>query len=274
MAERLNREVKKMSIRMVAVDMDGTFLDDNMQYDREHFARLYAKMKSQGCHFVVASGNQYYQLKSFFGEIDDEISYVAENGAFVMDAGKLLYAAELSEPDVQKVIQIVQSHPDLGCVMCGLEGAYVLDTVDEENYQFMRLYYHRLNRVAKLEDVQDQIFKFALATSPDTESIWEEVLRQELDGIMVPVTSGHQSIDLILPGCHKASGIQRLIKLWNLSPEECAAFGDGGNDLEMIKLCKYGYAMANATPKVLATAKYHTASNNENGVLTALDKLL
>lgn len=54
-----------MTIKLIAVDMDGTFLNKEMGYDKERFLKQYAKMKEQGIRFVVASGNQYYQLKSF-----------------------------------------------------------------------------------------------------------------------------------------------------------------------------------------------------------------
>lgn len=55
-----------MSIKLIAVDMDGTFLSDQKTYNRERFMAQYRQMKEQGIRFVVASGNQYYQLISFF----------------------------------------------------------------------------------------------------------------------------------------------------------------------------------------------------------------
>ena len=58
-----------MSVKLIAVDMDGTFLSDAKTYNRERFLAQYARMKAQGIRFVVASGNQYYQLISFFPEI-------------------------------------------------------------------------------------------------------------------------------------------------------------------------------------------------------------
>ena len=55
-----------MNVKLIAVDMDGTFLTNNNEYDQERFTRQYEFMKEKGIHFVVASGNQYYQLRSFF----------------------------------------------------------------------------------------------------------------------------------------------------------------------------------------------------------------
>ncbi|WP_347563099.1 HAD hydrolase family protein [Pseudoflavonifractor sp. BSD2780061688st1 E11] len=89
---------------------------------------------------------------------------------------------------------------------------------------------------------------------------------------MEPLTSGHGSIDLILPDFHKAAGIHRLAQRWGIMPEQCMAFGDGGNDLEMLKYCGYSYAMANAMPEAKKAAKAVCPSNEEDGVLVTLDE--
>ncbi|WP_281384440.1 HAD hydrolase family protein [Listeria portnoyi] len=73
-----------MPIKLIAVDMDGTFLNNDQDYNRERFNRQYTELKKRDIRFVVASGNQYYQLKSFFPDFADEISFVAENGAYIV----------------------------------------------------------------------------------------------------------------------------------------------------------------------------------------------
>ena len=61
-----------------------------------------------------------------------------------------------------------------------------------------------------------------------------------------------------------------LLERWGLSPDNLMAFGDGGNDIEMLKLAKYSYAMDNASPDAKEAAKYLAKSNNEDGVLDAI----
>ena len=51
-------------------------------------------------------------------------------------------------------------------------------------------------------------------------------------------------------------------------------FGDYNNDLEMLALGKFSFAMANAHPTVKKMANYHTLSNDELGVEVILKKLL
>ncbi len=85
--------------------MDGTFLNDEMAYNKERFMNQYRELKARGIHFAVASGNQYAQLISFFPEIGNEIAFVAENGAFVVNAGKELFAGKMSEDTIKAVIR-------------------------------------------------------------------------------------------------------------------------------------------------------------------------
>lgn len=94
-----------------------------------------------------------------------------------------------------------------------------------------------------------------------------------MNGIVDVTTSGHGWVDLIMPGCHKASGLAQLVQRWRITPEQCVAFGDGGNDIEMLKYCGRSYAMQNAPENVKEAAKFVCPSNEEDGVLEVLDKL-
>ena len=55
-----------MSVKVIVTDMDGTFLNDAKTYNQPRFMAQYQELKKRGIKFVVASGNQYYQLISFF----------------------------------------------------------------------------------------------------------------------------------------------------------------------------------------------------------------
>lgn len=56
------------NIKMVAVDIDGTFMRSDYTYDIPRFKGVLSRMNKVGCHLVVASGNQYYQLRDLFSE--------------------------------------------------------------------------------------------------------------------------------------------------------------------------------------------------------------
>lgn len=262
-------------VKMIAVDMDGTFLNSQNGYDRELFQQLYKEMQKQGVKFVVASGNQYYQLKSFFPEIASEIAFVAENGAYIVNENEEVFCGELPYQAVHEILDILAQFDKVHTILCGRESAYVNKKEPQSFIDHGSIYYHRLKSVEDLYTVdQDTLFKFALTVpTAQAQEILDSLIAAMGDRI-TPVSSGHEDIDLIIPGVHKASGLLKLQQLWGIQDEEVAAFGDSGNDLEMLRHAGFSYAMGNAHPKVKEAAKEIIATNNENGVLKQIEKLL
>jgi hydrolase, HAD superfamily, cof family len=72
------------TIKLIATDMDGTFLNSNKDYDRKRFNRIFQQLQAQDITFVVASGNQVAQLQSFFPEdIRSNIIFAGDNGGVI-----------------------------------------------------------------------------------------------------------------------------------------------------------------------------------------------
>ena len=61
---------------------------------------------------------------------------------------------------------------------------------------------------------------------------------------------------------------------WKIDANQIMAFGDSENDLEMLELAGYSFAMENGEEKVKRMAKYIAPSNNEAGVLQVLEQYL
>ena len=97
------------NIKLVAVDIDGTFVHSDYTYDIPRFLRILSRMKDLGCQFVVASGNQYYQLRDLFPGYYDELSFVAENGALVKDRTELVFTADIPKETVDFTIDICRN---------------------------------------------------------------------------------------------------------------------------------------------------------------------
>ena len=95
-------------LQLVAVDMDGTFLRSDQDYDRARFAKVHQMLTDHGVRFVVASGNQYYQLKSFF-EAYPETIYVAENGAYIRDETQTYAVHTFTPAETAKITAILTS---------------------------------------------------------------------------------------------------------------------------------------------------------------------
>lgn len=263
-----------MSVKLIAVDMDGTFLNEKKTYNRERFHQQYQQMKAQQIRFVVASGNQYYQLASFFPEIVDEIAFVAENGGWVRDAGKDVFNCAMPRDHVQQIVAFLHTRPEIEIIVCGKQSAYTLKQYPQRFHDIAAHYYHRLEQVESFENLDDTILKFALNIPDDKVPQMQTLLDDKLGHLLTAVTTGHGSIDLIIPGIHKANGLSLLQERWGVRDEEVVAFGDSGNDIEMLKQAGYGFAMANASEAVKAVANHRAPHNNEEGVLEIIDKAL
>lgn len=260
-------------IKLVAVDMDGTFLKNDQTYDEAHFAQLYQKMQEKGIQFVVASGNQYFQLESFFTKYP-EVIYVAENGALIRKQEKIYALHQYSTEAVQAIEQFLLSQKEIEFLVCGAESAYELRKFGQEYYDASKPYYHHLKVIDSLDGIDDQVLKFAIRCPDDKTDYYVDLFQKKLQPYCNATSSGHGDIDLIQPGMHKAHGLAELGEILGISLDEMCAFGDGGNDLEMLKEVGDGVAVANAAPAVLKIADHQTTSNNEQGVLTYLEKLL
>lgn len=265
---------KGYGVKLIAVDMDGSFLSDAKTYNRARFLAQYARMKAQGIRFVVASGNQYYQLISFFPEIAHEIAFVAENGGWVVDAGEDVFNGELSKEHFLTVATLLNDVPGIEIIACGKNSAYTLKTYNDLFKAIAAKYYHRLESVSSFDNLNDIFFKFGLNVSDDEIPRIQALLHEKLGDIMVPVTTGHGSIDLIIPGVHKANGLRILQARWGIEDSEVVAFGDSGNDVEMLRQAGFGFAMANARPHIKAVARYEAPNNNDEGVLDVIDRVL
>lgn len=260
-----------MPIKMIAVDMDGTFLNSKSEYDRERFYKQYERLTSLGIRFVVASGNQYFQLKSFFNGIVDELGFVAENGSYVIDRGVEIFAANLPKEDALFITDTLLKIPGLAFILCGKKCAYILE---DDVKPLFAPYYHRIELVNNYDEVDDQFFKISIICNEDEGLAISRELETKVGHIVEIVRSGTDSIDLGIHGINKATGIKYLQEHLNIKPDEIMAFGDSENDLEMLKYVQYSFAMDNGFDSVKKVAKYIAPSNDENGVLEVIDHLL
>lgn len=79
-----------MGVKMIVVDMDGTFLDQNNQYNQARFARVFQVLQARRVKFVVASGSQYQRLQNQFDPYRQSLDFISQNGAIVHHGDDLL----------------------------------------------------------------------------------------------------------------------------------------------------------------------------------------
>lgn len=258
-------------VRLVAVDMDGTFLDSTGRYDRERFARSHRAMMRAGIQFVVASGNQHAQLRRQFEPLDG-LWYIAENGGVIAHDAQVIRCAAIPSTVVTQALALMDTLPRVLTLACGPETAYVRTHADPELLAAIRPYFVRLARVDEWSRL-GPVVKVALSCAPEATATLLDLLAERLPAGLVAVSSGHGSIDLIAAGVNKGTALGWLTHRLGVELAETVAFGDGGNDLELLSMAGLGVAMANAPAAVKARADDVAASNDEAGVLAYLDGL-
>ena len=93
-------------------------------------------------------------------------------------------------------------------------------------------------------------------------------------GDVIVSSSLDNNLEINAPGATKGEAILRLAKHLGLSREQTMGFGDGENDMTMIRMAGIGVAMGNAVEALKAEADYVTVTNDEDGVADAIEKLL
>ena len=260
-------------IKVIAVDMDGTFLDSNKMYDEQRFDKIFQQLKAQNIKFIAASGNQYAKLKSIFGERD--MFFVAENGAVIYE-GNTLYDYQAFDRDFYQAI-IDYLNIDRGInnlIVCGLNSAYILKDNTDAFKKDAHFYSRKLKEIDSFQDLpKDEYVKIALNINRKSHPSLDEDLSNKFSENLKLVSSGRDSIDLIIPGMTKGSALQRLLKYWEINEEDLMAFGDANNDLDMLQLAKHSYVMANSEDETLfKVANYVAPSHDEQGVLTPIEE--
>ena len=94
-------------IKLIATDMDGTFLDSKKEFDPK-FIDIFHELNKLHIKFVVASGQQYYRLYQRFIPMSEDICFIAENGTFVAMGSQKLFANEIRRDLVNQAIDIIE----------------------------------------------------------------------------------------------------------------------------------------------------------------------
>lgn len=258
-------------IKMVVTDMDGTLLNSNHEVSSKFF-ELFTALKSKGILFVAASGRQYSSIIDKLNPIKNDIIVVAENGGFVMQRDKEILSTPLPAKYVVKTLEILNGQTDIHPVLCGKHTAYLTrksDTFVEK----LKEYYSEFEVVDQLETVNAEIIKVAMYHFESSERYIYPHLKELETDLQVKI-SGSNWVDISSANANKGYALQKLMDTHNIKPNELMVFGDYNNDLEMLALADYSFAMENAHSNVKDTAKYHTLSNDNFGVEVILEKLL
>ena len=265
---------KHFPFRAIALDLDGTLTNhDKVVTPRTRQALLQAE--SKGAIIILASGRPTYGIVPVAEclELEKRGGYILSyNGGNIVNAktGEKFFSQFL--PDA--VIPILYKYAkEKNHALLGYAGNEIITEMPDDQYvkEESRINKMNIRKVDNLLDALEPHPTKLLMTGDPTDMIKaEEELVEILGEKMDIFRSAPFFLELVPKGIDKAQSLLRLLSKINLTPADLMAFGDGYNDLSMLKLAGVGVAMANAAPEVRANADYVTLSNEEDGVAEAL----
>lgn len=259
-------------IKLVATDMDGTFLNSDKEFD-PRFIHVFHELNKLGIKFVVASGQQYYRLYQRFIPMSENMCFIAENGTFVAMGSQKLFANEMKRELVNQAVDIIEKTPRIFMIMCGAKGAYIEKKYKDYEYE-VKKYYCMYEFVDSFDDVDDEIIKLAIYDpNYNISELLDDVLKQ-LPKELKTVTSGNEWMDITNKEANKGLSMTFLQEYLGIHDYESVAFGDQMNDYELLQSVKYSFAMENAVDAIKEIAYDIVPSNIEQGVLIKLEEII
>ncbi|MEU0335465.1 Cof-type HAD-IIB family hydrolase [Streptomyces sp. NPDC006193] len=262
-------------IRLIVTDMDGTLLDDAKRISDGLWPVL-AELRRRGVLFGPASGRQYATLARQFAEVAEGMVFIAENGAYVVRDGVELSCDPLDRSAAAAIARtarrLVAHGADVGAVVCGKRAAYV-ERTDEAFLEEVRRYYVEHRIVADVTAVEDDVLKVALFDFGSAEHTTAPALA-EFAGTHRVVVSGEHWVDVMNRTANKGAALRGLQRSLGVTPAQTMVFGDYLNDLEMLDAAEWSFAVAGAHPEVIRRARRLAPSNNDDGVVRTIARVL
>ena len=270
-----------MDVKLIALDLDDTLLDDKAEISEENVRALRA-CAARGIYVVLCSGRLEAGIVPFVRRLHIAGSeagryVIAINGCSIFDmyARRQIFMRKLSPSVLLRADEIARE--------AGLETqVYSSDTI----------YYGTLNpwiqmdidlckvKGARVDDyvafLQNGSPKMLVPCDPKTPEVLQELMRKmkaEFGDTAEIFTSKPFFLEILPPRCGKGQAIEWLCGHLGFGREQAMGFGDGMNDESMLRLCGFGVAMENADDYIKSVADYVTEfPNTQSGVGRFIEK--
>lgn len=271
----MSRKPVDRKIKMIAFDLDGTLLTTDKRMTKETRGTL-EWAAGQGICLLPATGRPLTAIPKEILELPGVEYAVTANGARIVRAkeGKTVWEKLVSVEKARKVLDIFGEYDTLreifydgkGCVKkeeMERVSHFIPDPVMESYFRATRTTVPDLLDRFRQEDRDADKVQAFFASTQERKEAWERL--EQLGGISVTGALPY-NIEVNAEGIDKGAALLWTAGRLGIRQEEILAFGDGDNDVEMIRTAGIGAAMSNAVPEVLEAADIVAGDNNEDGV--------
>lgn len=255
-------------IKAVFFDIDGTLVSFNTHKVPESTIYALKELKRKGIKTFIATGRSWNQITRLDDDFPVFDGYITLNGSCCMTADKeIIYKNCIPAEDLTSLEQFHKT--------CPFPIEFVYDdheTMTEADEAVAKMW-DKVNIpvppiIPMEESPKENVFQLGLFLNKEKEAQLKVVER-----FMPHCESMRWSpdfYDVVPKGSKKSIGIDKVIAHYGIKLEETMTFGDGGNDIDMIRHAAIGVAMGNAFDDVKQHADYVTEPIDDDGVLKAL----
>ena len=267
-------------IKLIAIDMDGTLLNSKkelLEETKQYFKEFHTK--GTETLLVLCTGRPETGIRPYLkdlGYLEENHYIISQNGANIYESqtGNRIMDAFVDSVEIQKWIELGKKH-GVSVMGAGVDYYYSFDEDPTEWMEFdVKIVNGSLKRITKEESLSTDFYKLLLLGDEEQLNEFETIIPQESRDEFYVVRSQKYLVEVLKKGVNKAFGLEKLAAALNIDPCEIAAIGDAANDIEMLEYAGLAIAMGNASEEVKAISDIVTDTNENNGVIKAIDKLI
>lgn len=281
-------------INLIASDMDGTLLNDQMAVSAGNAAAI-RRAQAAGITFMVATGRGLSEAQPLIAAHNLTVGFITLNGAMVYDeAGQPVVNLPLGQAALTRTLQALTAaglyyelvtnrgifsnsrserlHNVAALLVALNPGTPMAIALDLAN---ARLELMNINYVADYASVLatpgTSVMKVLAFASGDPARLAPAKAALAQDPALVLTSSAPNNLEINNVAAQKGTALTAYAKQRGIAPTSIMAIGDNYNDESMIRAAKYGVAMGNAVPAIAQLAWRQTGRNTADGVATAID---
>jgi Cof subfamily protein (haloacid dehalogenase superfamily) len=271
-----------MKYRLVALDLDGTLLDSQLQI-RSETKRTLDLVRAQGVQVMIVTGRHHVTAYPYWHQLGLELPAICCNGAYLYDyaARRPLAGDPLTRDEARALLALVRKHAIRAMV-------YDRDFIAYESIDghFARLrawgaslpeaLQPRIEAVASYERLVEEaetIWKFT-AAGEDRTALLAFVAEIERNLGLSCEWSGPGRLDVTRAANSKGNRLLEWIAAQGIAASEVIAFGDEQNDMDMLRVVGMGVAMGHSQAEVQACADRVIGGNDSDSIADTLRRLV
>lgn len=252
---------------MIVVDLDGTLLNINSGCSKKTKKYL-NKLKDMGYIIVIATGRILRDAISVTDGANFANYVISSGGGLVydMDNMKIISKSVISKSEIRRVFDSYNNEIDY-MTMCDL---YYYNRYGDNNSRMDLFYDKKIYDVDKfMKDYNDIFHIIVKFKNYDLIDKYYSLFDSDkVDVLVMQDSFGDKKwIEIFGEGVSKYSAIRKIMEIEKIDNSDVISFGDGRNDIDMIKNTGVGVAMGNALDEVKIVSDYVTISHNDDGVI-------